>query len=406
MLSWRSPINILYISTWDPFPPTNGSELRAYYLLRALAERHQVTLLASRPQARTASQGADLAPPHGLTMHTVPVDPFRYVDTPQLLKFLSPIPLALWPSALMRQAARRMAATTAFDAVVAFELPAASYALLFTGVPRLLDVDTALGFALRERMALDPNPLARVRAWLSWRKAWLAERYLLPRFQCCTVVSPHELPYTRALVAGHGCQVTVSPNGVDCDRNRPGEHVRAPNTLVYNGSLTYSANYDAMRYFLADIYPLIRERVPEARLTITGSTSGVDLDGLGLLDGVRLSGYVDDIRPLVGGSQVCVIPLRQGAGTRIKILEAMALGTPVVSTTKGAEGLDLRDGEHLLLADDPRGFAECVMRLLQDAGLRQRLAASARRLVERQHDWGIIGRQFADLVEGITAGRG
>jgi glycosyltransferase involved in cell wall biosynthesis len=115
-----------------------------------------------------------------------------------------------------------------------------------------------------------------------------------------------------------------------------------------------------------------------------------------------LSGYVEDVRPLVAGARVCVAPIRQGGGTRIKILEAMALGTPVVATSKGAEGLEVIEGEHILLADDPAGFANSTLRLLRDAELRQRLATNARRLVEQRYDWAQIGKQFVALVEATV----
>ena len=114
---------------------------------------------------------------------------------------------------------------------------------------------------------------------------------------------------------------------------------------------------------------------------------------------MRLSGYVEDVRPVIAGSAVCVVPLRQGGGTRLKILEAMALGVPVVSTTKGAEGLDVVDGAHLLLADEPHDFAAATVRLMRDGALRARLAEQARARVEERYDWRAIGAGFASLVE-------
>jgi len=169
--------------------------------------------------------------------------------------------------------------------------------------------------------------------------------------------------------------------------------------------MTYSANYDAMQFFLRDVYPQVRAAVPGASLTITGSTAGVDQAGLALDDTVHLTGYVDDIRPVIAGSAACVVPLRQGGGTRLKILEAMALGVPVVSTRKGAEGLDVVDGEHLLLADTPRDLAAATVRLLQDGALRACLASQARALVERRYDWRAIGAAFTALVEETVARR-
>lgn len=203
------------------------------------------------------------------------------------------------------------------------------------------------------------------------------------------------------MLAGTSGRVELITNGVDCDQHQPGLFPVRSNTLIYNGALTYSANYDAMHYFLSDIYPELRQRVPYITLTITGSTKDVDRSRLQLDESVQLAGYVPDIQSAVGSRAVCVIPIRHGSGTRLKILEAMALGVPVVSTTKGAEGLDVTDGEHLLLADEPHDFADRVCAILNDMTLRARLTANARHLVEQKYDWRTIGRSFADLVEPV-----
>jgi glycosyltransferase involved in cell wall biosynthesis len=246
----------------------------------------------------------------------------------------------------------------------------------------------------------------RLRCWVSWQKRRIYESRVFRQFDLCTMVSEQDRQSTLAMLPGYRGPVEVIPNGVDCRRNRPGLAQPTPDTLIFNGALTYSANYDAMRYFLHEIYPRIRQQVPSASLTITGSTSGVDQEGLGLTDGVRLSGYVEDVRPMVAGAWGCVVPLRQGGGTRLKVLEAMALGTPVVATTKAVEGLEIVPNRHVLVADDPEQFAQQVVRLLGDADLRVSLASSGRRLVERSYDWSRIGERFVGLCEGIAGSGG
>jgi len=332
-------------------------------------------------------------------MTPVCADPFRFVSLPQIAKFASPIPVSLWPATAMGRVVQGLARSKRFDAVVGFQSPAACYALLLPGAARVLDVDTALAYQMYERYTKQHGPAARLRAWVSWQKARFWEGVLLRQFQVCTVVGAQEVGLLDAMVDRRASQIIVIPNGVDCEHNQPGLASVRPNTLIYNGSLTYSANYDAMRYFLAEVYPLIRRQEPGVSLTITGSTVGVDLAGLKLDDSVRLSGYLEDVRPAVASASVCVVPIRQGGGTRLKILEAMALGTPVVATSKGAEGLDVVDGEHLLLADEPMTFADRTVQLLRDPALRQRLAVNARKLVEERYNWAQIGQRFVELVE-------
>ncbi|MCA1553515.1 MAG: glycosyltransferase, partial [Chloroflexi bacterium] len=140
-------------------------------------------------------------------------------------------------------------------------------------------------------------------------------------------------------------------------------------------------------------------------LKITGSTQGVALNGLALDDQVELTGYLPNVHEAVASALACVVPLRIGGGTRLKILEAMALGTPVVSTPKGAEGLAVTHEEHLLIADEPQTFAREAVRLLREPALRNHLKTNARRLVERHYNWNTIGAAFNDLVHSVVDSR-
>jgi glycosyltransferase involved in cell wall biosynthesis len=180
----------------------------------------------------------------------------------------------------------------------------------------------------------------------------------------------------------------------------------APDTLIYSGSLTYHANYAAVDFFLRDIFPIIRAQRPGARLTVTGRLDGVPTERLSQQPGVTFTGYLDDIRPLIAGSMVNIVPLRSGGGTRLKILESLALGTPVVATPKGAEGLDLVPGRDLLIADQPADFAQAVLSLLADPDLRQTLRHNGRTAVEARYDFARIGESFCEFVESVVAEAG
>jgi len=194
----------------------------------------------------------------------------------------------------------------------------------------------------------------------------------------------------------------VVPNGVDIESYTGDFGSPVPDTLTFTGVLTYFANFDAIGFFLEEIWPRVRASRPGAKLWITGRTEGVPLERLSLDEGVNFTGYLDDIRPHVARSQVCIVPLRVGGGTRLKILEAMALGTPVVSTSKGAEGLDVTAGQDILIADEPQAFANAVLRLLDDADLRARLSENGRRLVSERYDWREIGTRLNAFLERVT----
>jgi glycosyltransferase involved in cell wall biosynthesis len=306
----------------------------------------------------------------------------------------------------MQQTVAQLSATQRWDAIVAVQTPVAQYARQAGSAPRIIDVDTSFSYQMHERcLTHSHSAFERVRNWVSWQKAHWYETRMFRRFRVCTLAATIESPFVSAMVQPSNTSVEVIPNGVDCGHNLPGLAPVDATALVFNGAMTYSANFDAMRYFLAEIYPGIRQLIGNVSLTITGNTTGVRLADLQFDDSVQLSGYVDDIRPVIARAAVCVVPLRQGSGTRLKILEAMALGTPVVATSKGAEGLDITPGHDILIADEPEEFAHQVIRLLRDAALRTHLADNARRLVEQRYDWQQIGRDFVDLMEAAAGER-
>jgi glycosyltransferase involved in cell wall biosynthesis len=208
----------------------------------------------------------------------------------------------------------------------------------------------------------------------------------------------------RAAVPAYS-DVAVIPNAVDVAAYGGVYGKPCFSTAIFSGALTYSANYDALRYLLTDVYPTIKRAVPEFVLRVTGRTVGVELGRLPSRSGVEYTGYLPDIRPLVAQSWMSLVPLRLGGGTRLKILEAMVLGTPVVSTAKGADGLDVTDGEDILVGDSPAAFASRAIDLLKSPELRSRLAAAGRRLVESKYDWRVVGRELNAVVETAATGR-
>ncbi|MGB3715264.1 MAG: glycosyltransferase family 4 protein [Candidatus Promineifilaceae bacterium] len=196
--------------------------------------------------------------------------------------------------------------------------------------------------------------------------------------------------------------VALIPNGIDAEYTVGPSVMKDPATLVYQGSLKFAANLDAMEFFLSEIMPLIQQHSPHIVLRITGRFDGVDLSRIRGNASVELTGYISDVSDTVSAATVCVIPLRFGSGTRIKALESMALGTPVVSTAKGVEGIDVEDGVHLLIADEPDLFASHVIRLLVDADLGRELAKKARQLVLEKYTWSQLGKQFSDFCESFS----
>jgi glycosyltransferase involved in cell wall biosynthesis len=335
------------------------------------------------------------------TVQTMPWTAFNPSSARALLGFFSSSPRSIVDT-YSREVARLVTQeleTNTYDIVLAGYMLAAVHATPFRGVPMVLEgVQT---IEVRELYEKAESVRRRVRFRFTWAKTLRYLGRLLPHFDACTVASVQEYINLTKLTPEYN-RIHIIPNGVDLDYYRPNRIEPTPNTLIHNGALTFDANYDAMHYFLQDIFPRIRAQVLEATLRITGSTVGVAIEQLPLDPGVTFTGHVQDIRPIVASSWACVVPLRIGGGTRLKILEAMALGTPVIATSKGAEGLDVTPGEDILIADEPAEFAIQTIRLLRNGDLRRHLAHNARKLVERKYSWIEMGQKLNDVLEMVV----
>jgi glycosyltransferase involved in cell wall biosynthesis len=194
------------------------------------------------------------------------------------------------------------------------------------------------------------------------------------------------------------------PTGVDTTFFRPrGTERRQPHNLVFTGSMDWLPNEDAIRYFTEQIMPLIKQQLPDVTLTVVGRNPYPALLGLGKRDAsIIVTGRVEDVRPYMERAAAYVVPLRIGSGTRLKIYEAMAMEKPIVSTTVGAEGLPVRDGVELLLADSPSAFADAVVRVLSDEAFAERLGECSAKLVREQFGWDRVARRFGDICEHVT----
>lgn len=392
-------MKVLFLATWFPYPLDNGSKIRAYYLVRALAERHEVTLVSFAFGTAQPDQ------PQGLSelcraIHTVKMNLFEVNQSTPIGRFASLSPVVTRPVPAMQSLVREVTSGGSFAAVIASTQAMAIYAVQSLEIRcRILEEHNSLSRWMAERLRAARNPIERVRSWLSWRKARLYEARLFAQFDLITMVSKQDWAASRALIADRPERVKLVPNGVDVHWNRPSPRQSLATGLVYNGSLTYQANLEAVDFFLAEIYPTIKEKVPEVSLSITGSIEKVETGRYAEDSSIILTGNVPDVRPIVSGAGAVVAPILSGGGTRLKILEAMALGTPVVATSRAAEGLDVTDGGDILMADDPAVFANRTVQVLNDRALARTIARNARQLVEDRYDWERIGRDFACLVE-------
>lgn len=391
-------MKILFLSRWFPYPINNGSKLRIHNLLRGLAKRHDVTLLSFADQPDVSPEAPELQS----ICSDVHVVPWREFDPNSLyarLGFLGSKPrfLSDTHSVEMETMIRTLISKNGFDLVIASQFSMASYYPYFGDVPALFE-ELELG-VFHDGAAYADGFFKRLRLNLTWFKFRKYLSRLLDSFRCCTVVSEQELRLFAAHFPQYKPKVSTIPNCINVEEYDGLGVEPVPNQLIFSGPFRYNANYEAMQWFVGEVFPKVLEQVPDARLLITGDHAGLPLPPA---PNVTLTGYVPDIKSLVASSWISIAPLLSGGGTRLKILEAMAVGTPVIATSKGAEGLDAVPDEHLLIADSPENFANQVIKVLKDRKMRDRLSVNGRRLVKEKYNWETMMPRFLQLVESVA----
>jgi polysaccharide biosynthesis protein PslH len=393
-------MKILFVSRWYPYPVDNGSKIRIFNLIRTLANHHDIDLISFSGE-RVSGHQIEMMNRYCQGIRTCE---YRVNDKEQisiLSGLLSPRPMSTVVShnpemqAFISEAERNQK----YDLVISSQLDMAAYTSHWRTSPLLFEEMELT--SLYEKYKLEKKRLTRWRRMLMWQKYKYYIKDFLKAYQCCTVVSELERLRVKEIVPTYD-RVEVIPNGVDNEHLQGDYGEVEPDSLIYTGALSYDANLDAMEYFLQDIFPLIKRKSPNTKVYITGSTKGIDLKWLPSVDGVVFTGYLKDVRPRIAKSCVSIVPLRIGGGTRLKILEALALKTPVVSTRKGVEGLDLTAGEDLLVGDTPEEFAESVLRMLKSESLRQKLSQQGNESVRRKYDWEIIGEKLNKVLQSMV----
>ena len=393
--------HLLFLSWWWPYPANNGAKIRIYNLVRHLSQHYELTLLSfAEADEATPEQIAHLSSfcSHVEAVSKPHYNPGAFKST---LGYLSRWPRSLVDVYSLPMAERiiQIKQIQSVDIIIASEFQTMRYIELLPDVPAILEELEITGFYNAVEQA--KSTPKRLRAQLTLTKFQQSINHLMQNGAACTIVSAGEAAYIKPLVPS-ATRIEVVPNGVDTSANHPDSAVQPkPFSLIYTGAVTYTANYDAVAYFVREIWPLVHALYPQATFMVTGGTGTVDVSDLAAVAGVTFSGYLPSVAEAVRKQWAVIAPLRMGGGTRLKILEAMALGTPVIATSKGAEGLDVHNGENILIADTQQAFADAISRLFEDATLRNQLALAGRALMEHDYDWGALASRLVDLIEGM-----
>ncbi|ACX51662.1 glycosyl transferase group 1 [Ammonifex degensii KC4] len=261
---------------------------------------------------------------------------------------------------------------------------------------QVADLTDVVSLLHRRMLRFAPSWSAKVFGRVEARRLAFWEKRVARLVDLVLLVSPVDAAELARMTPR--ARIAVLPNGVDLDYFRPLPDPGKP-VLIFWGHLRYPPNADGIVWFCREIFPKVREVLPDAELLVAGKAPPPEVVALGNLPGVKVVGYVPDLRPYLAQASLVVVPLRFGTGIRNKVLEALAAGRAIVSTPLGCEGLEVRPGVHLEVADDPQSFADAVINLLRSPTRRAYLAANGRKLVEQLYNWGTIGRKLRALIE-------
>lgn len=400
-------MNVLVLIGQLPYPLDTGAKIRTYNLLVRLADRHRMTMVCYTFDDSDRAKLEHLRP-FFKDIITVPYPrdrgPMRR-NIDLMKNCLSPLPYSIEKFATreLNLALREAAEREPFDLLHCDSLKISHNIEGLEALPTVLTEHNVESLIWQRFSDLEATPLKKLYLGHQARKLRQYEIETCRRVKRVIAMSEEDRRILEEMTGAFN--VDAIPNGVDCSYFTASHESPEADHLVFTGSMDWIPNEDAMVYFVGEVLPFIREARPSVHLSVVGRspTSKVRQLASGG-NGVEVTGRVEDIRPYIARAGVYVVPIRFGSGTRLKILEAMAMGRPVVSTRLGCEGLSVNPGKDILVADDPREFAERVLEVLRDDALAASLGEAGRSLVEREYDWPRLSEQLEEVWQR-TAGR-
>ena len=398
-------MKILWVKAGGLVPPDTGGKIRSYNILCQLAKNHEVTFFSFY-----ADHENDLHEELSRIFHRVvlvPLDLPEAKGAAELMDYLAhlfsrePYNLAKYCRPVVRRRLRELLQQETYDVILCDFLAAAAAIPWEWPCPKVVFTHNVEAAIWQRHYKVARNPLWRVVSWIEWKRMAKAERRYLNKADRVLTVSQNDLSAFARFLDPR--KLTVIQTGANTDFFQPTGQGQIPNSLVFTGSMDWLPNEDGIFYFAHEIFPLILARVPDTSLCVVGRNPSQRLRDLASrVPNLQLTGWVEDVRPYLAQNSVCIVPLRIGGGTRLKIYEAMSMAKAVVSTSIGAEGLPVKSGEHLLVADTPTSFAESILQLLRDPSAREQLGRRARLLVEQNYSWVVVSNGFAQVLESVV----
>jgi sugar transferase (PEP-CTERM/EpsH1 system associated) len=395
-------MNILYLAHRIPYPPNKGDKIRSFHQIRYLSHKHTVHL------ACLVDEPEDLRYINDLEKYCSSVEAVYRSKTAARTSALwalptqRPLSVASFYSRELQQRIAHRLRSEKFDRIFVFSSTMAEYVRHVTEIPKIIDFVDADSEKWRLYADYHPFPLSQIYRLEADRLARY-ERDVAQAFAHAIFISEQEANVLEGVIDKRS--ISVIPNGIDLDYFTPDEELMSRchgAFIVFTGAMDYFPNVDAVRYFCRAIFPLIREVEPEAQFYIVGRHPMRQVRALAYQPHVIVTGSVPDVRPYLATARVAVAPLRIARGVQNKILEAMAMGLPVVGTREAFQGLQATSTDGIRIADDPQHFAGEVMALLENRDLQRRCSQQARQYVRRSYRWQDHGACLESLLEALS----
>jgi sugar transferase (PEP-CTERM/EpsH1 system associated) len=396
-------MRILWIKAGGLVPPDSGGKIRSYNILRELARNHSVTFFSFYATHENDGHAA-LAQIFDESI-CVPLSLSAEKSARAMSQYISSV-LSFQPYSVskhFRSSVKRKLASLLeqqkFDIIVCDFIFAAPAVPWNFPCAKVLFTHNVEAMIWQRHFQMANNFWWKAVAWREWKTMDRTEKRYLRRADHVLTVSEADRNVFLSTIESE--KITAIPTGVDVEYFRPeAAQAECADSLVFTGSMDWLPNEEGIFYFVQEVLPLIRRQRPGISLDIVGRKPSKRLQQLAEREpNVRITGWVDDVRPYLARGAVCIVPLRIGGGTRLKIFEAMAMGKAIVSTTIGAEGLPVQHGENIFLADDSESFSRRVLEVLGDSSLRGQIGRAAHKLVTERHSWTKVASAFGDILE-------
>lgn len=390
-------MKILYLCHRFPFPPKRGGKIRPFNMIRHLqASGHEVTVCSLVRSEAEAEEGRGLAGHcHAFHMGRVS-EPVQWARMIARLPLTTPSSMGYFYSAELAAQVDSLLKTVAFDLIFVHCSSVAPYVEHVKGIPKILDFGDMDSQKWLEYANYKPFPLS-LGYTLEGRKMLRAEMRLASRFDLCTATTRAEWETLNAY--GTGARTDWFPNGVDAGFFCPDQTAYDADTISFIGRMDYYPNQECMIRFCRAVWPQLLRQRPGMKLLIVGADPSPEIRALGSNPGVTVTGSVPDVRPYIRGSALMLAPLAIARGTQNKILEAMAMGVPVVTSRVAAGGVDAEADKHLLVADSPDEIVAAVLRIVESPVERERLAKAGRARMLSHHAWPQSMQRLDTLIE-------